>query len=180
MHIQRWLQPSGIQTDTEAWSKVEPIGRGSFVICCRRLQDVIVVISVMPRSPIRTAKRAPRVKLAGTILALLRLENGRQVRARVHMLSITGGLLHLEVPLDEGIKVEIMFHVGDTTVRTKGRTLFPMWATSGYMQPFEFCDLEDEARTKLEADIKKLLGPSPAPNASTTAEPLPASGTPLL
>ena len=93
------------------------------------------------------------------------------------MLSITGGLLHLEVPLDEGIKVEIMFHVGDTTVRTKGKTLFPMWATSGYMQPFEFCDLEAQDRNKLEADLKKMLGPSPIPNPSTASEISPANST---
>ena len=127
----------------------------------------------MPRTTgTRRVKRAPRVKLAGTILALLRLENGREIRARVHMLSITGGLLHLEVPLDEGIKVEVMFHVGNTTVRAKGRTLFPMWATQGYMQPFEFCDLEDDARTKLEADLKKFLDHSTPPPAEAQPEPV--------
>ena len=51
------------------------------------------------------ARRAPRVKLAGTILALLQLENGRQIRARLHQLSFTGGLLHMDKPLDEGSDV---------------------------------------------------------------------------
>ena len=64
-------------------------------------------------------RRAPRVKLAGTILALIQLENGRQIRARLHQLSFTGGLLHMEKPLDEGIKVEVMFHVAGSTVRSK-------------------------------------------------------------
>jgi hypothetical protein len=102
-------------------------------------------------------RRAPRVKLAGTILALLRLENGRQVRARLHQLSITGGLIHLEKPVDEGIKVEVMFHVGSSTVRSKARMLFPMWATQGCLQPFEFSDLRDEDRQKLEKDLQKFL-----------------------
>jgi len=106
-------------------------------------------------------RRAPRVKLAGTVLALLRLESGRQVRARLHQLSATGGLLHLEKPLDEGIKVEVMFHVGTCTVRSKAIALFPMWATQGCMQPFEFTDLSEEERCKLELDLQKFLS-SPA------------------
>src|SRR5258708_15042423 len=112
----------------------------------------------MPRSK-RTdqARRAPRVKLSGTVLALLRLDNGREIRARLHQLSFTGGLLHLEKPLDEGIKVEVMFHVGDSTIRTKAVMLFPMWATQGCLQPFEFANLEEEDRQKLESDLQKFL-----------------------
>ena len=111
---------------------------------------------------IDNGRRAPRVKLAGTVLALVRLESGRQVRARLHQLSITGGLLHMEKPLDEGIKVEVMFHVGKCTVRSKAVMMFPMWATQGCLQPFEFTDLEEENRRKLEADLKKFLDSSAA------------------
>ena len=106
--------------------------------------------------------RAPRVKLAGTVLSLLRLENGRQTRGKLHQLSITGGLLHLETPLDEGIKVEVIFHVGSSTVRSKARMLFPMWATQGYLQPFEFSDLGEEERSNLQADLQQLLNCSAA------------------
>jgi len=103
-------------------------------------------------------RRAPRVKLAGTILALVRLENGRQIRARLHQLSFTGGLLHLDAPLDEGIKAEVMFHVGGSTIRSKAAMLFPMWATQGCLQPFEFADLGEEDRLKLKADLERFLG----------------------
>ena len=103
-------------------------------------------------------RRAPRVKLAGTILALVRLENGRQIRARLHQLSFTGGLFHLDAPLDEGIKAEVMFHVGGSTIRSKAAMLFPMWATQGCLQPFEFADLGEDDRLKLKADLEKLLG----------------------
>jgi hypothetical protein len=106
-------------------------------------------------------RRAPRVKLAGTILALVQLENGRQIRARLHQLSFTGGLLHLDAPLDEGIKAEIMFHVGGSTIRSTTEMLFPMWATQGCLQPFEFTGLSEEERRKLESDLQKFLG-SPA------------------
>jgi hypothetical protein len=106
---------------------------------------------------VNAARRAPRVKLAGTVLSLVRFENGRQTRGRLHQLSITGGLLHLETPLDEGIKVEVIFHLGNSTVRSKARMLFPMWATKGYLQPFAFADLNDEDRNNLQADLQRLL-----------------------
>jgi hypothetical protein len=103
-------------------------------------------------------RRAPRVKLAGTILALVRLENGRQIRARLHQLSFTGGLLHLDAPLDEGIKAEVMFHIGGSTIRSKAAMLFPMWATQGCLQPFEFADLGEDDRLKLKAALERFLG----------------------
>jgi len=103
-------------------------------------------------------RRAPRVKLAGTILALVRLESGRQIRARLHQLSFTGGLLHLDAPLDEGIKAEVMFHIGGGTIRSKAAMLFPMWATQGCLQPFEFADLGEDDRLKLKADLERFLG----------------------
>jgi hypothetical protein len=117
----------------------------------------------MARASAANAKpRAPRVKLAGTVLSLVCLENGRQTRGRLHQLSITGGLLHLDTPLDEGIKVEVIFHVRENTVRTKARMLFPMWATQGYLQPFEFVDLAPEDSGNLQADLQRLLDSSGA------------------
>jgi hypothetical protein len=107
-----------------------------------------------------TTARAPRVKLVGTVLILLLLENGRQLRGRLHQLSVSGGLLHLDKPLDEGIKVELVFHIGHSTVRGKARLLFPMWATQGCLQPFEFDSLPQEDIEKLQADLQKLLDSS--------------------
>jgi hypothetical protein len=125
----------------------------------------------MARAATANAKpRAPRVKLAGTVLSLVCLENGRQTRGRLHQLSVTGGLLHLETPLDEGIKVEVIFHVGESTVRTKARMLFPMWATQGYLQPFEFVDLGQEDRSNLQADLQRLLHSSGAAIVPAEAE----------
>lgn len=105
----------------------------------------------------KNVNRAPRVKLGGTVLFLARLENGRQLRGKLHQLSTTGGLLQLEKPLDEGIKVEVIFHVGNSTVRSKARVLFPMWATQGYLQPFEFDELNEPERSALQANLQKLL-----------------------
>jgi hypothetical protein len=106
-------------------------------------------------------KRGARVKLGGSVLALLQLQNRRQIRTRLSQLSANGGLLQLEKPLDEGIMVEILFHVGSTTVRSRVEMLFPMWATKGCLQPFRFKDLEDAVRGSLEEDLKVLLKISP-------------------
>jgi hypothetical protein len=111
-------------------------------------------------APPNTVARAPRVKLAGTVLTLLLLENGRQLRADLHQLSITGGLLHLEKPLDEGISVELAFHIGKNTVRSKARMLFPIWATQGCLQPFEFDGLSEEETRNLQLDLQQLLDSS--------------------
>jgi len=122
--------------------------------------------SASPRSD-----RAPRVRLAGTVLALVRLENGRQLRAKLHQLSVTGGLANVEKPLDEGIKVEVIFHVGTSTVRSKARMKFPMWATQGCLQPFEFEDLAEEERQQLRTSLQNLLK-----NSAATSIPAGSSG----
>lgn len=99
-----------------------------------------------------------RVKLRGSVLTLLRLPNRRDVRAAIHQLSITGGVVHLEKPLDEKIKVEMIFHLGGATIRGQAEMLFPMWATQGWMQPFRFVDLADASRETLEANLKSMIG----------------------
>jgi len=112
----------------------------------------------MPESPQkRTRTRAPRVKLGGTVLSLMRLENGRELRGRLHALSTTGGLLQVDSPLNEGIKVVLVFHVGQITIRAKARMLFPMWATHGCLQPFQFDGLKEEDVRKLQANLQTLL-----------------------
>lgn len=141
------------------------------MVISRLWRPNVIVVRHMSRSlQSPRGKRAQRVKLAGTVLALIQLENGRQVRARLHQLSITGGLLHLEKPLDEGIKVEVIFHVGSCTVRSKAVMIFPMWATQGCLQPFEFTDLAEEDRRKLETDLQKFLdGEAPSTSSHETA-----------
>jgi hypothetical protein len=124
-----------IQGETLSGNRSQETSRRSFVISPSGTASGILGTE-MPRSKrADKARRAPRVKLAGTILALLRLDNGREVRARLHQLSFTGGLLHLEKPLDEGIKLEVMFHIGESTIRSKAVMLFPMWATQGFSSP---------------------------------------------
>jgi hypothetical protein len=99
-----------------------------------------------------------RVKLRGSVLVLVRLPNKRDVRAAFHQLSVTGGVVHLEKPLDEKLRVEMIFHIGGATIREKAQMLFPMWATQGWMQPFRFVEMSDANRESLDQHLKSFLG----------------------
>ncbi len=101
-------------------------------------------------------QRGPRVKLGGSVLALLLLENGRQIRSRVSQLSANGGLVSLEEPLDEGIPVTVLFHMG-FSVRCKAQMMFPMWATQGCLQPFRFLELSEAIREGLNRELESLV-----------------------
>jgi hypothetical protein len=103
-------------------------------------------------------QRASRVKLRGSVLVLIRLPNRRQVRAALHQLSTTGGLIHLEKPLDEKIEVELIFHLDGATIRGKVLMLFPMWATQGWLQPFRFTELSEASQESLGKSLKSFLG----------------------
>jgi len=101
--------------------------------------------------------RGSRVKLGGSILALVLLENGRQVRGRMNQLSVNGGLISLDQPLDEGIQVTVLFHLGSTSIRCRAYMLFPMWATQGCLQPFRFLDLPEADRSSLNRELENLV-----------------------
>lgn len=101
--------------------------------------------------------RATRVKLLGTVLALVQLKNGERVRAKVQQLSTNGGVLQISEPLDESFPVELLFHVGSTTVRNRAKMLGPIWATKGCLQPFRFTDLSEEDRGRLQSNLAELL-----------------------
>jgi len=103
-------------------------------------------------------KRPFRVKLRGSLLVLVRLPNKRTIQGSFHQLSTTGGVIHFEKPLDEKLEVELIFHLKDTTVRSKAQMLFPMWATQGWMQPFRFVSLVDDNRRVLDEGLKSFIG----------------------
>src|SRR5579864_8819577 len=117
---------------------------------------------VNPTDPVASGNqpvdRPFRVKLRGSVLALVRLPNRRSVRAAFHQLSTSGGVIHMEKPLDEKLEVELIFHLRESTIRSKAQMLFPMWATQGWMQPFRFVDLSEENREILDTNLKSFLG----------------------
>ena len=105
----------------------------------------------------KKGQRGTRVKLGGSILAVLVLENGRQIRGRMSQLSVNGGLLSLENPLDEGIRITVVFHLGFNSMRCPGQMLFPMWATQGCLQPFRFLAVPDADRARLHRELESLV-----------------------
>jgi hypothetical protein len=107
--------------------------------------------------PASITPRAFRVKLRGSILALIRLPNRRQLRGRLHQLSTTGGLVNVDAPLDEKLQVELIFHLGETTIREKVEMMFPMWATQGWLQPFRFVDMSEANRNALETNLLAFM-----------------------
>jgi hypothetical protein len=111
-------------------------------------------------------ERAPRVKVSGSILVMLGMANGQHVRGTLHQVSVTGGLIQLSEPLDASAAVEIVFHLGSTTVRAKASMLFPVWATQGCLQPFRFTEMAEEIRKKLDNDVKRLLSGVPSENSA--------------
>jgi|SRR5450432_2448872 hypothetical protein len=117
-----------------------------------------VTAPAAPANESKLAERPFRVKLRGSVLVLVRLPNRRDVRAAFHQLSTTGGVIHFEKPLDEKLEVQLIFHIGETTIRGKAQMLFPMWATQGWMQPFRFVDLSDQSRQSLDDNLKSFLG----------------------
>lgn len=130
----------------------------------------------MPESPesgaagASAAKPAPaqerpfRVKLRGSVLTLIRLPNQRQLRGKLHQLSVTGGLMNVEKPLDEKLKVELIFRVGEATIREKAEMLFPMWATQGWLQPFRFVALPETSKNELEKNLLAFMPPPGSPS----------------
>jgi hypothetical protein len=109
-----------------------------------------------------------RAKLRGSVLVLLRLPNRRDVRAAIHQLSVTGGVVHLEKPLDEKLEVQLIFHLNGAAIREKAQMLFPMWATQGWMQPFRFLEISDAGRETLDTNLKSLLGETATAKSATT------------
>lgn len=123
-----------------------------------------------PSPNLYSRQRAPRAKLAGSILVLIELENQQQVRAKLNQLSIHGGLLQLAEPLAEQALMRLMFHLGSTTVRAHAETISPVWAANGCLQPFRFTDLGEDVRRRLDADLQSMFGIASAMtiNAQTT------------
>jgi len=113
--------------------------------------------NMSPTTSAQKRQRGFRVKLAGSVLALVLLENGRHVRARINQLSVNGALLSLENPLNERIRVTVLFHIGFATIRCRSEMLFPMWATQGCLQPLKFLELSDDDRACLTRELEALV-----------------------
>jgi hypothetical protein len=110
------------------------------------------------------SRRAARVQLGDSVLAAIRLEDGRRTKAKLQNISVTGGLLQLQHPLGSGSFVELAFQTQSGPVHGMAEILSPMRRTaSGVLQPFRFVALEDDDHRRLRTSLdhvadRNLLG----------------------
>ena len=113
-------------------------------------------------------RRAPRAAFRGMISAVIRLENGRQLPAKLQQLSITGGLLDLAAYLEERTWVDLTIYLNTGPVRATAEMMFPMLGAMSYLQPFRFTALGGEERHAIDHEVTNLLQKSPV---SRSGEP---------
>ena len=102
-------------------------------------------------------RRAPRIHLGGSVLALVMLDDGQRAKGKLQTISITGGLLRLGKSLGQGDFVEIAFQTQSGPVHGMAEMLSPMPATrDGYLQPFRFVALEDEHHRALSMTVEAV------------------------
>ena len=102
-------------------------------------------------------RRAPRANLHGTVLAVIRLENGRQLTCRLQQLSITGGVLDLPAYLEERTWVDLTIYLSTGPVRSTAEMMFPMNVTKDYRQPFRFTSLGEDELHAVDREVSELL-----------------------
>ena len=109
-------------------------------------------------------RRASRVQLGDSVLAAIRLEDGRRTKAKLQSISVTGGLLRLAQSLVQGDFVEVAFQTQAGPVHGMAEVLSPMRnMPEGVLQPFRFVALEDDDHRRLRTSLdhvvdRKLLG----------------------
>jgi hypothetical protein len=110
------------------------------------------------------SKRASRIQLGDSVLAVIRLEDGRRTKAKLQSISVTGGLLQLPHPLGSGSFIELAFQTQSGPVRGMAEILSPMrTGQSGVLQPFRFVAFEDDDHRRLRTSVdhvadRSLLG----------------------
>lgn len=78
----------------------------------------------------------------------------KSVSGKLQVISVTGGLLCLAKPLDQGSQVKVMFLTGKGSVLGAAEMLSPI---SWSLQPFKFIRLYNDDQEKLEAAIQSSL-----------------------
>ena len=103
------------------------------------------------------SRRAARVQLGDSVLAAIRLEDGRRAKAKLQTISATGGLLSLPQSLGQGDFVEVAFQTQAGPVHGMAEVLSPMRKTiDGVLQPFRFVALEDEDNRRLRTTLEHV------------------------
>jgi hypothetical protein len=105
-------------------------------------------------SQLHAQVRAPRVRFADSTPAVLRFQDGQRASGELQVLSVTGGLLSLPSPIDQGSQVKLMFLTHTGAVLGAAEMLGPL---AGTQQPFRFVSLPVDDRRRLGAAIQSSL-----------------------
>jgi hypothetical protein len=95
--------------------------------------------------------RSPRLQLVHTTPAVLRFQNGRRMRSKLRVVSVTGGLLHLSSLLEQGSRVKLMFLTDAGTVLGTAEMLPSI---SDTLQPFRFVTIDENHQRRLRNVIQ--------------------------
>ena len=103
------------------------------------------------------SRRAARVQLGDSVLAAIRLDDGRHAKAKLQSISITGGLLQLPRALGQGDFIEVAFQTQSGPIHGMAEILGPAQKLSqGVLQPFRFVALEDEDHRRLSSSLDQI------------------------
>jgi hypothetical protein len=104
------------------------------------------------------SRRAARIQLGDSVLAAIRLEDGRRTKAKLQIISATGGLLRLAQSLVQGDFVEVAFQTQAGPVHGMAEVLSPMRKTTdGVLQAFRFVALEDDDHRRLRTSLDHVV-----------------------
>ena len=105
-----------------------------------------------------SSRRAARVQLGDSVLAAIRLEDGRRTKAKLQSISVTGGLLEMSHSLGQGDFVEVAFQTQAGLVHGMAEVLTPMrQMPEGVLQPFRFVALEDDDHRRLRTSLEHVV-----------------------
>lgn len=99
----------------------------------------------------KSFRRSPRVRLPELTPAVVRIESGLRVAGNLEVVSLTGGLLSLSKPLNQGSQVKLMFVTETGPVLGDAEMLQREPAGA---QAFKFTMLFDQDRSRLQAAIQ--------------------------
>lgn len=99
-------------------------------------------------------RRPPRQKLAHPSPVVLRFASGIRVRGKLHVISITGGLIALSDLLGRGSRAKLMFLTEAGAVLGTAEMLIPISTT---MQPFRFVEIGDGDQSRIQGTIHSAV-----------------------
>lgn len=85
-------------------------------------------------------RRSPRYRLSDVMPTVLEFPNGRRAPGELQTISLTGGLISLDEPLDKGAKVAVCFRAHNEHMALTAEMLVPIGRNE---QPFRFIRLPE-------------------------------------